>query len=73
MVRHRKAEVEEADGNSSRKELVSHSLFMELNNLEVRGELFTMATQAWAEVTWIGKWPTEQKEAWRKQILEVQT
>ena len=29
-----------------------------------------MATLAWAEGTWIGKWPTEQTEAWRKQIFE---
>ena len=28
---------------------------MELNDLEVQEELFTMATQAWADVTWIGK------------------
>ena len=55
MGSYRKAEVEEADGNSSRKESVSLSLFMELNDLEVQEELFTMATQAWAEVTWIGK------------------
>ena len=32
-----------------------------------------MATQAWAEVVWIGKWPAEQKEAWMKQIFEVLT
>ena len=31
-----------------------------------------MATQAWAEGVWIGNWPTEQKEARRKQIFEVQ-
>ena len=51
MALYRKAEVEEADDNSSRKESVSLSRFMELNNLEVHEELFTMATQAWAEVT----------------------
>ena len=35
MALYRKAEVEEAAGNS-RKESVSLSLFMELNNLQVR-------------------------------------
>ena len=32
-----------------------------------------MATQTWAEGAWIGKWHTEQQEAWMKQIFEVQT
>ena len=27
---------------------------------------------AWAEGVWIGKWCTEQREAWMRQILEVQ-
>ena len=44
---------------AGKKEWVSLSLFMEMNNLEVEEELFTLATQAWAEGTWIGKWPTE--------------
>ena len=54
---------------AGKKESVSLSLFMQVNDLEVEAELSTMATQAWAEGVWIGKWPTEQKEAWRKQTF----
>ena len=32
-----------------------------------------MATHYWAEGVWIGKWIHEQKEAWMRQIREVQT
>ena len=49
------------------------SLFMEVYGLEVEEELSTMATQYWAEGVWIGKWSHEQKEAWMRQIREVQT
>ena len=41
--------------------------------MEVENALSTMATLAWAEGSWIGRWAREQKEAWRKQIFEVQT
>ena len=40
-------------------ESVSLSLFLEVNDLEVEEELFTMTTQAWAEGTWIGKWEAD--------------
>ena len=71
--RHRKAKIEEADGSSGEKESVSLSLFLEMSDVEVEEELSTVATQAWAEGVWMGKWPAEHKEAWRKQIFEVQT
>ena len=47
-----------------RKIKIERSLFMETFVIEVEEELSTMATQAWAEGTWIGKWYTEQEEAW---------
>ena len=56
-----------------KKESVSLPLFLEVNDLEVEEELSTMVTLAWAEGTWRVKWPREQREAWRKQIFEVQT
>ena len=31
-----------------------------------------MATQTLAEGVWIGKWHTEQREAWPKQVIEGQ-
>ena len=40
---------------------------------EVEEELSTMATLTWTDGAWIGKWLIEQKEAWMKQIFEVQT
>ena len=48
-------------------------LFMEAHDLEVEEELSTMATQYWAEGVWTGKWSHELKEAWMRQIREVQT
>ena len=57
---------------AGKKESVSLSLFVEVNDLEVEEELSTMATPAWAEGTWIVKCPGEHKKAWRKQIFEVQ-
>ena len=45
---------------------------MEAFGLEVEEELSTMATQTWAEGTWIGKWHTEKKETWLSQILDAQ-
>ena len=40
---------------------------MEVNNLEVEEELSTVATVAWAECVWLGKWRKEQMKAWRMQ------
>ena len=57
---------------AGKKESVSLSLFVEVNDLEVEEELSTMASQAWAVGVWIGKSPAEQKAAWREQIFEVQ-
>ena len=56
-----------------KKESTSLSLFLEVNDCEVEEELSTKAMPAWAEGVWIGKWATEQNEAWRKQVFEVQT
>ena len=57
--------MEETDGtsSSSRQEGVDFAFL----------GLATMATQKWAEGAWIGEWHTEQKEAWMRQIFEVQT
>ena len=44
---------------------------MEVNNFEVEEELSTMATVAWAEEVWLGKWWKEYQKAWR--IFQVQT
>ena len=49
------------------------SLFMEACGLEVKEELSTMAAQCWAEGVWTEKWRHEQREAWTRQIQEVQT
>ena len=57
---------------AGKEEPVPLSLLSEVNDLEVEEEFFTLATQAWAEGAWIGNWPAEQKEAWRKQIFEFQ-
>ena len=46
------------------KSTTSLSLFMETFGLEVEDELSTMATPIGAEGVWLGKWFTEQKEAW---------
>ena len=58
---------------AGKKRTTSSSLFMDAFGLEVEEELSTTATQTWAEGVWVGKWSTEQKEAWRKQIFEVQS
>ena len=57
---------------AGKKSTTSLSLFMEACGLEVEEELSTMATQYWAEGVWTGKWYHEQREAWIKQIQEVQ-
>ena len=50
-------------------ETESVSLFLFLvNSLEVEEELSTMATLAWAEGVWLGRWRKQQLNAWRKQI-----
>ena len=58
---------------AGKKRTTSLSLFIEAFGLEVEEELSTKATQTWAEEVWIGKWCTEQKEAWMKQSFEVHT
>ena len=58
---------------AGKKSTTALSLFMEENGLEVEDEISTMATQYWAEGEWTGKWSHEQKEAWMRQIQEVQT
>ena len=58
---------------AGKKSTTSLSLYMEACGFEVEEELSTTATQFWAEVVWIGKWPVEQKEAWKNQAPEVQT
>ena len=42
-------------------------------SFEVEEELSTMATEYWAEGVWTEKWSHELKEAWMRQIREVQT
>ena len=57
---------------AGKKESVSLSLFLDVNNLEVEEEFSTMATLARAEGVWLGRWAKEQPKARRKQIFEVQ-
>ena len=57
---------------AGKKSTTSLSLFMEAFGLEVEEELSTLATQYWAEGVWTGKWYHEQREAWMKQVREVQ-
>ena len=52
---------------AGKKSTTSLSFFMEADGLEVKEELSTLATQYWAE------WHHEQREAWMRQIQEVQT
>ena len=58
---------------AGKKSTTSLSLFMEVYGLEVEDEISTIATQFWAEGVWTGKWSHKQKEAWMRQIREVQT
>ena len=58
---------------AGKKSTTSLSLFVETHGLEVEEELSTMASQYWAEGVWIGKLCHEQKEAWMRQVREVQT
>ena len=57
---------------AGKKSTTSLSLFMKAFGLEVEAELFTRVTQTWAAGVWVGKWCTGQKEAWMRQIQEVQ-
>ena len=56
-----------------KKRTTSLPLFMEAYGLEAEEELSTMAVQYWAEGAWTRKVSHEQKEAWMRQIREVQT
>ena len=58
---------------AGKKSATSLSLFMETHGLEVKDELSTMAIQYWEEGAWTREWSHEQKEAWMRQIREVQT
>ena len=58
---------------AGKKSTTSSSSFMELCGLEEEEELSTIATQYWAEGIWTEKWCREQREAWIKQIQEVQS
>ena len=58
---------------AGKKGTTSLSLFMEAYGLEVEEQLSTTANQFWAEGVWTGKWSHEQKEAWVRQLREVQT
>ena len=58
---------------TGKKSTTSLSLFMETYGLEKEEELSTMAAQYLAGGVWTRKWSHEQKEAWMRQIREVQT
>ena len=57
---------------AGKKSTTSLSLFMEAYGLEAEEELSTMTTQYWAEGVRTGNWRHDQKEAWMRQIREVQ-
>ena len=58
---------------AGKKSTTSLSLSMETYGPEVEEELSTLAIQYWAEGAWTRKWSQEQKEAWMRQIREVQS
>ena len=58
---------------AGKKESVSLSLFLEVNDLELEEEPSTMATLFWTEAVWMNRWRRGQQKVWRKQIFEVQT
>ena len=60
------APVEETNGSSRQK------WNCRIWKLKRYSTMATMPTMAWAEGSWMGKWTTEQTEAWMKQIFEVQ-
>ena len=73
-VSHGEVKIEETDGScGGKKSTTSPSLFMEAYGLEVEDEISPIATQLRAEGVWTGKWSRKQKEAWMRQIREVQT
>ena len=51
---------------AEKKEAVSLSLFMKVNNLEVEAELSTMTTLCWPNGVWMNRWRKEVHQAWRK-------
>ena len=57
---------------AGKKRTTSLSFFVEADGLEAEEELSTLATQYWAEGVWTGKWHHEQRQAWVRQIQEVQ-
>ena len=57
---------------AGKKSTTSMSLFMEACGLDVKEELSTLAAQYLAERVWTEKWHHEQREAWMKQVREVQ-
>ena len=57
---------------AGKKESVPLSLIVDADKLEVEEVHSTMATRAWVEGSWMGRWAREQNWAWRKQIFEVQ-
>ena len=57
---------------AGKKSTTSLSLFMDAYGLEVEEELYILATQYGAEGVWTEKWHHEQREAWMRQIQEVQ-
>ena len=58
---------------SGKKSTTSLSLFMETYGLEVEEEPSTLATQFGAEGVWSAQWHHERKEAWMRQMHEVQS
>ena len=53
---------------TSKKESVSPSLSMDVNNLDAEEDLSTVATLLGAEGVWMHRWRREQQTAWRKHI-----
>ena len=65
-------EVEEATAAAAgKKEFVTLSLFMAVDNLEFEADLSTVATLFWAEGVWWRRRKRKHQKASRKQISEV--
>ena len=58
---------------AGKKESVSLSPFMEVNNLEVEEELSTVATLDWAEGVWLGRWEKRAAKGWEEADLRSTT
>ena len=56
---------------AGKKRTTSLSLFMGAFGFVGEEERSAIATQTWAEGVWVGKWRTEPKEAWMKQIFDL--